>query len=90
VAGVLFLVALVAEIVAAIGAPINQDDSAAKIAGALYDHRKRLLVIACLSVVYAAMFESGAARIRSGRERGSSATVLARGHAAGSAGQATA
>ena len=56
VAGVLFVVALVAEVVVAIGIPINQDDSAAKIANALYEHRERLLLIAYLSVVYAAMF----------------------------------
>ena len=56
VAGVLFVVALAAEAVVAFGVGVNQDDSAAKIANALYAHRERLLVIAYLSVVYAAMF----------------------------------
>jgi hypothetical protein len=56
VAGVLFVVALVAEVAIAAGIPINQDDSAAKIATELDDHRERLLVIAYLSVVYAVMF----------------------------------
>jgi hypothetical protein len=42
--------------VVAFGVGVNQDDSAAKIANALYDHRQRLLVIAYLSVVYAAIF----------------------------------
>ncbi len=56
VAGILFVVALVAETVVAFGVGVNQGDSAAKIANALYVHRKRLLVIAYLSVVYAAMF----------------------------------
>jgi hypothetical protein len=55
-AGVLFVVALVAEAVIAAGIPINQDDSAAKIASALHDHRRRLLLIAYVSVVYATMF----------------------------------
>jgi hypothetical protein len=56
VAGILFAVALAAEAVVAFGVGVNQDDSAAKIANALYVHRERLLVIAYLSVVYAAMF----------------------------------
>lgn len=56
VAGILFVVALVAETAVAFGVGVNQDDSAAKIANALYVHRERLLVIAYLSVVYAAMF----------------------------------
>jgi hypothetical protein len=56
VAGILFVVALVTETVVAIGVGVNQDDSAAKIANALDEHHQRLLVIACLSVVYAAMF----------------------------------
>ena len=56
VAGILFVVALAAEAVVAFGVGVNQNDSAAKIANALYVHRERLLVIAYLSVVYAAMF----------------------------------
>ena len=56
VAGILFVVALVAEIVAAIGVELSQNDSAAKIASGLHAHETRLIMIACLSVVYAVMF----------------------------------
>ena len=56
IAGILFVVALVADVVVAIGIPVNQHDSAAKIANALHDHRDQQLVITCLSVIYAAMF----------------------------------
>ena len=55
-AGVVFVVALVAEAVISTAIPVNQNDSAAKIAGALDDHRDAILVAAYLSVVYAAMF----------------------------------
>ena len=57
VAGIVYVVALVAEsVVGVLGGGLSQNSSAAKIANALYDHRGRLLVIAYLSVVYAAMF----------------------------------
>lgn len=57
VAGVVFVVALVAETVVSVsGVAVNQNDSAAKIATALAAHHKRVLVAACLSVVYAAAF----------------------------------
>jgi hypothetical protein len=56
VAGILYVVALVAEtVVGLLGGAVSQNDSAAKIANVLYDHRGRLLVITCLSVVYAAI-----------------------------------
>jgi Domain of unknown function (DUF4386) len=55
-AGVLFVVALVAEIVVAYGVKLSQDDSAAKIASGLQDHHRRLILIACLSIVYAPAF----------------------------------
>jgi hypothetical protein len=45
----------VAESVVAVGVGASQNDSAAAIATALYDHRERLVVIACLFVVYAAL-----------------------------------
>ena len=49
--------ALVAvSVVGLLGGGLSQNASATKIANTLYDHRGRLLVIACLSVVYAAMF----------------------------------
>jgi hypothetical protein len=55
-AGIVYVIALVAESVVAIGVGLTQNDSAAKMASALYEHRDRLLVIACLSVVYAVAF----------------------------------
>jgi hypothetical protein len=55
-AGILFVMALLVEVVVAVGIPINQDDSAAKISNALQEHDTRLLMIACLSVVYAVAF----------------------------------
>ena len=55
-AGIVFVVAFVAETVVSIGVGVNQNDSAVNIANALHDHRQRLLVITYLSVVYAAMF----------------------------------
>jgi Domain of unknown function (DUF4386) len=56
VAGIIYVVALVAESVVAVGVGLTQNDSAGKMASALYEHRTRLVVIACLSVVYAASF----------------------------------
>ena len=57
IAGILYVIALVAEtVVGLLGGGLSQNGSAAKIATALYDHRGRLLVVTYLSVVYAAMF----------------------------------
>ena len=56
VAGILFVLALVADFVVAGSIPVNQNDSAAKIAAELDAHRTQLLVIAGVCVVYAAMF----------------------------------
>src|SRR3954468_15313441 len=55
-AGIVFVLALLAEGVISAGIPVNQDDSAAKIARALHDHRKTVLVAAYLSAVYAVAF----------------------------------
>ena len=55
-AGIVFVIAFVAETVISAGVGVNQNDSAAKIANALHGHRETLLVVAYLSVVYAAMF----------------------------------
>jgi len=55
-AGLVFVAALVAELVLAIGIPATQDDSAVKIATALAAHDGRLVAIACLSVVYSVAF----------------------------------
>ncbi|MFZ1993196.1 MAG: hypothetical protein WAU75_03740 [Solirubrobacteraceae bacterium] len=49
-------IALLAEIVVAASVGLTQNDSAAKMARVLYEHRARVLVIACLSVVYATAF----------------------------------
>jgi len=72
VAGIVFVVALVAETVVSIGVGVNQNDSAAKIANALHDNRGRLLVITYLSVVYAAAFPVYLSRL-SGLLRGDTA-----------------
>jgi hypothetical protein len=50
-AGIAFVLALVAETMISAGLPITQDDPAAKIAAALHDHGKTVLVAAYLSVV---------------------------------------
>jgi Domain of unknown function (DUF4386) len=55
-AGIIFVLALVAESVVSIGVGLTQDDSAGKIATGLHEHRARLLVVAYLSVVYSAAF----------------------------------
>ncbi len=55
-AGIVFVLALVAESVVAATIGLSQNDSPAKIVSGLHEHRTRLLVIAYLSVVYAAMF----------------------------------
>ena len=55
-AGIVYVIALVAESAVAVGVGLTQNDSAAKMARALYEHRTRLVVIACLSVIYTASF----------------------------------
>jgi len=55
-AGIVFVLALLAETAISASIPINQDDSAVKIAGALDDHRNIVLVAAYLSVVYVVAF----------------------------------
>lgn len=55
-AGLVFVVALVAELVVATGIPLNQNDSASQMANELSKHAGRLIVIACLSVIYTAAF----------------------------------
>src|SRR5919106_4427071 len=54
--GIVFVVALLSEAVITAVIPIDQDDSAAKIASEVDDHRKLLLVAAYLSAVYAVAF----------------------------------
>jgi hypothetical protein len=55
-AGPVFVAALIAEVVVSVGAPINQNDSAAKITSELHAHRAGLVAVACLSIVYAVAF----------------------------------
>jgi hypothetical protein len=56
IAGIVFVIALLAESVVATGAGLTQNDSAAKIAAGLHEHRTRALLIAYLSSVYAVAF----------------------------------
>ena len=56
VAGILYVLAVVAESAVGLAVGINQNDSAAKIATELADHRTRLVVVEGLCVVYAALF----------------------------------
>ena len=85
VAGIVFVIALVAEFVISAGVGVSQNDSAAKIANALQHYRGRLLVIAYLSVVYAATFPiylsklSGLLRSDTARPRFLGSLVLAGG-----------
>jgi hypothetical protein len=55
-AGIVFVVALAAESVISTGVGLTHQDSAAKIASHLHDHRERLLLVAYLSVIYAVAF----------------------------------
>ena len=55
-AGVVFVVALLAESVISTAIPLNQNDSAAKIAEEVAKHRHTVLVAAYLSVIYAVAF----------------------------------
>ena len=54
-AGILFVLAVLAESAIGLGVGINQNDSASKIANTLADHRNRLVVVEGFCVVYAAM-----------------------------------
>ena len=54
--GIVYVVSLLAEAVLTGTIPINQDDSAAKIATEVADHRRVVLVAAYLSAVYAVGF----------------------------------
>jgi hypothetical protein len=52
----LFVAALLAEVSIAATIPINQDDSAARIASELARHRHVAVAVACISIVYAVAF----------------------------------
>jgi uncharacterized protein DUF4386 len=55
-AGIVFVLALVAEGVISTGVGLTQNDSAATIAAGLHAHEGRLLAVAALSIVYAVAF----------------------------------
>ena len=61
--GILYVVALVTESIVSVGVKANQNDSAAKIAGELSDHHKRVVVVACISIFYAVGFVIYLARL---------------------------
>jgi len=56
IAGIVFVIALLAESVISTGVGLTHHDSAAKIAAGLHEHRDRLLVVAYVSAVYAVTF----------------------------------
>jgi hypothetical protein len=57
-AGILFVLVVLAESAIELGVGINQNDSAAKIANTLADHKNRLVVVEGFCVVYAVMFRT--------------------------------
>jgi hypothetical protein len=56
VGGILYVAAFLVEAGISVAIAVNQDDSAAKIANALADHHERLVVVACVSILYAVGF----------------------------------
>lgn len=54
--GIVFVLALLAETVVATGIGLTHQDSAATIATGLHDHEGRMVVVACISIVYAVAF----------------------------------
>ncbi len=55
-AGIVFVLALLAESVVAVGIGLTHRDSAATIATGLHAHEGRMIAIACISIVYAVAF----------------------------------
>lgn len=55
-AGIIFVIAIVVETAISAAIPLNQNDSAAKIAAELDAHTTTILVVMCICVVYAAAF----------------------------------
>jgi hypothetical protein len=54
--GIIFVLALLAESVVAVGIDLTHQDSAATIASGLHANEGRLIAIACISIVYAVAF----------------------------------
>jgi hypothetical protein len=63
IAGIVFVAALLAEAIVSTAIPLDQDDSAARIAHELGEHRTTLLAACYLSVVYAVAFAIWLARL---------------------------
>jgi hypothetical protein len=55
-AGTLFVVTLVAETIVEVGVHLSLDDSEGTIAAGLQDHHRRLILVACLSILYTPLF----------------------------------
>jgi hypothetical protein len=55
-AGIIYVLALIAEIVIGASLGIDQEDSAAKIVRTLNDHRDRVLIVSYIAVLYAVAF----------------------------------
>ena len=55
-AGIVFVLALLAESVVAAGIGLTRQESAATIARGLHAHEGRMIAIACISIVYAVAF----------------------------------
>lgn len=54
--GIVFVLALLAESIVAVGIGLTHQDSAATIAAGLHAHEGRMIAIACISIVYAVAF----------------------------------
>jgi hypothetical protein len=54
--GIVFVLALLAESIVAVGIGLTHQDSAATIAAGLHAHERRMIAIACISIVYAVAF----------------------------------
>ena len=55
-AGIVFIAALIADLIVTSGIPLDQNMSPAKVAAELDQHSTRLIIVACVCVVYAAAF----------------------------------
>ncbi len=55
-AGIVFIAALIADLIVTSGIPLDQNASPAKVAAELDQHSTRLIIVACVCVVYAAAF----------------------------------
>ena len=56
IAGIVFIAALIVDLIVTSGIPLDQNASPAKVAAELDQHSTRLIIVACVCVVYAAAF----------------------------------